>query len=92
MSVSCAWSAWGSRISLDSQHPEAAINRRISLMVLSQSAYRDITDSNGIDPSPAEDIDSLRERLEQLAGPARVTNPVAGSPATDSPVASGLDS
>ena len=82
----------GSRISLDSQNPEAAINRRISLMVLSQSAYRDITDSNGVNPKPAEDINSLRERLEQLASPVRVTNPVAGSPVTDSPVASGLDS
>ncbi|WP_176503358.1 flagellar motor protein MotB [Cobetia sp. 5-11-6-3] len=77
----------GSRISLDSQDPQAAVNRRISLMVLSHTAYREITDSNGVNPRPAENIDSLRARLEQLASPVRVTNPV-----TDSPVASTLDS
>ncbi|WP_164850311.1 flagellar motor protein MotB [Cobetia sp. ICG0124] len=59
----------GSRISLDSQDPQAAVNRRISLMVLSHTAYREITDSNGVNPRPAENIDSLRARLEQLASP-----------------------
>ncbi|WP_404984009.1 flagellar motor protein MotB [Cobetia marina] len=62
----------GSRISLDSQDPQAAVNRRISLMVLSHTAYREITDSNGVNPRPAENIDSLRARLEQLASPSEI--------------------
>ncbi|MEL0615395.1 flagellar motor protein MotB [Cobetia marina] len=68
----------GSRISLDSQDPQAAVNRRISLMVLSHTAYRDITDSNGVNPRPAEDIDSLRARLEQLASPSEIRDARTG--------------
>ncbi|AOM01344.1 flagellar motor protein MotB [Cobetia marina] len=68
----------GSRISLDSQDPQAAVNRRISLMVLSHTAYREITDSNGVNPRPAENIDSLRARLEQLASPSEIRDARTG--------------
>ncbi|MGO2502409.1 MAG: flagellar motor protein MotB [Cobetia marina] len=68
----------GSRISLDSQDPQAAVNRRISLMVLSHTAYREITDSNGVNPRPAENIDSLRARLEQLASPGEIRDARTG--------------
>lgn len=68
----------GSRISLDSQDPQAAVNRRISLMVLSHTAYREITDSNGVNPRPAENIDSLRARLEQLASPSEIRDARSG--------------